>query len=67
MFYKKFENGDWIKAPKVYLPDEDKTVLSEQNKTTKNGFEWYDEEPQEYLDWLEAKNKPKEDEGLHNS
>lgn len=50
MFYKKFENGDWIKAPKVYLSDEDKTVLSEQNKTTKNGFEWHDEEPQEYLD-----------------
>jgi hypothetical protein len=66
MFYKKFENGDWIKAPKVYLPDEDKTVLSEQNKTTKNGFEWHNEDPQEYLDW-EEEQKNKRNESIHNS
>ena len=45
MFYKKFENGDWIKTPKVYLPNENKTVLSEDNKQSLNGFEWYDEDP----------------------
>jgi len=66
MFYKKFENGDWIKAPKVYLPNENKTVLNEDNKQSLNGFEWYDEDPQEYLDW-EEEQKNKRNESIHNS
>ena len=55
MFYKKFENGDWIKAPKVYLPNENKTVLSEDNKQSLNGFEWEEEQ------------KNKRNESIHNS
>lgn len=66
MFYKKIEKGDWIKAPKVYLPNENKTVLSEDNKQSLNGFEWYDEDPQEYLDW-EEEQKNKRNESIHNS
>ena len=50
----------------MYLPNENKTVLSEDNKQILNGFEWYDEDPQEYLDW-EEEQKNKRNESIHNS
>lgn len=54
MFYKYEENNDkWNRGLKVTLPTGE--VLSEDNKIELDGWKWYDEAPQVYLDWKEAK------------
>jgi hypothetical protein len=53
MFYKKDENtGEWYFGNEVHFPDGIK--ITSENKLTKDGWVWYDEPPQEYLDWLET-------------
>ena len=42
MFYK-FENGEWISGNTVHLPDG--TILSKDNKESKEGWFWSDEPP----------------------
>jgi hypothetical protein len=50
MFYKIDENtGDWHVGNEVHFPDGIK--LNIENKQLKDGWVWYDEPPQEYLDW----------------
>ncbi len=54
MFYKYEENNDkWVRGNMITLPNGD--ILSEDNKKEIDGWVWYDEEPQEYLDWKEEK------------
>ena len=54
MFYKLFEDGSCKCGNNINLPDG--TTLSINNKGSIDGWVWYDEEPQEYLDWLENLN-----------
>lgn len=54
MFYKIEEDGNWVTGNKIYFPDG--TILSSDNKISKDGWVWYDEDPQEYLDWLDTQN-----------
>lgn len=55
MFYKKEEDSSWLigKVIKIGTSGE---ILDENNKENEYGWEWYDEPPQEYLDWLEEQN-----------
>jgi hypothetical protein len=50
MFYKKDENGKWWEAMKIALPSGE--ILSTENKKSLDGWEWHDEPPQEYVEWL---------------
>jgi hypothetical protein len=52
MYYKIEENGDWVLANRIDYPDG--TILSSDNKLSKDGWVWYDNPPQEYLDWLKT-------------
>ncbi len=45
MFYK-FENGKWEYGLKVCLPSGD--ILTEENKISLDGWEWYDEAPENF-------------------
>lgn len=50
-FYKQEENGNWLYTPnKVQSRD---YTLDENNKTSIDGWIWYDEEPEEYKIWKE--------------
>lgn len=42
MFYK-YENDEWYYGLIIYLPSGD--ILSEDNKVSLDGWEWYDESP----------------------
>jgi hypothetical protein len=53
MFYKK-NDKNWYRGLTINLPTGD--VLTKDNKLELNGWVWYDEEPQEYLDWKEQMN-----------
>lgn len=53
MYYKKDEKGNWHKGKIIYLPSGE--ILNEDNKNSLDGWEWHDEAPQEYLEWLESK------------
>jgi hypothetical protein len=50
MFYLKDNMSNWFTGIEVHLPDG--TVLNEKNKTNKYGWEWYEEPPEEYLEWI---------------
>ena len=59
------ENDSWIVGKEAKFPDG--TVINEKNKKSKDGFEWHDKPPKEYLKWklkndykdaLTQKNKP---------
>ena len=51
MFYKiNTETEEWYEVNEVHFPDG--TKLNAENKQSKDGWQWYDEAPQEYLDWL---------------
>lgn len=52
MFYKKENNGNWLigKVIKIGTSGE---LLDESNKENEYGWEWHDNPPQEYLDWVE--------------
>ncbi len=49
MFYKKINESEWLTATEIHFPDG--TVSNAENRTTKDGFVWYDEDPQEYVEW----------------
>lgn len=49
MFYKK-ENEEWLAGNIVKLPSG--IVLNSDNKESVDGWEWYDEEPVEYTQWM---------------
>jgi len=51
-FYKQPQNGEWIYAPNFVYH---KTYILERtgNREAIDGWQWYDEAPQEYLLWLE--------------
>lgn len=51
MFYKKDNNGDWIVGIKIILPTNEE--LNENNTENNYGWEWHDNPPQEYLNWVE--------------
>ena len=50
MFYKK-EEDNWFIGSIINFPTGE--ILDENNKEELNGWKWFDEEPQEYLDWVE--------------
>ena len=50
--YRIDENGNWSRYIRVEFPDGQ--VMDENSHDfEREGFFWSDEEPQEYLDWLE--------------
>ena len=53
MFYKKDDKGIWWKSKNVHLPTGE--VLTEDNKLELDGWKWYNEPPQEYLEWEESR------------
>lgn len=55
MFYKKEEDSSWL-VGKVIKIGTSGEILDENNKENEYGWEWHDEPPQEYLDWLEEQN-----------
>lgn len=57
MFYKKeIIEGlvNWHKVKLVHLPNG--LILTEEVRENDHGWDWHDEPPQEYLDWLEEQN-----------
>lgn len=51
-FYK-FEVDMWMYGIKIYYPDG--LIVSEENKEeVRDGWVWYEEEPQEYIDWMNS-------------
>jgi hypothetical protein len=51
MFYKKDENTEeWYVGNEVHFPDG--TKINAENKKEIDGWQWHDEAPQEYLEWL---------------
>lgn len=59
MFYKKEEDSSWLigKVIKIGTSGE---ILDENNKENEYGWEWHDNPPQEYLDWLQQQNEEEE-------
>lgn len=51
MFYKKENEESWMVGFKVEFPDGE--VLNKDNKGSRDGWEWKDEPPEEYLEWKE--------------
>ena len=49
MFYKKEENGNWVIGLIVCLTDG--IILDENNKLEIDGWEWFDESPEDYVIW----------------
>lgn len=50
--YRIDEDGNWSRYVRVEFPDGQ--VMDEDNHDfERDGFFWSDEEPQEYLEWLE--------------
>jgi hypothetical protein len=52
MFYKKTDEGDWYTGNAVHFPDG--VILNKDNKVSHDGWEWHEEPPQEYLDWIDS-------------
>lgn len=50
MWYK-FIQEEWYIGNRVNFPDG--SVLENDHTQTKDGWVWYEEPPQEYLDWKE--------------
>jgi hypothetical protein len=48
MWYK-FEQNEWFIATKIYFPDGG--MIQSPNDPPRDGWQWYDEPPQAYLDW----------------
>jgi len=49
--YKKLENGDWLKAEEsVFIP----VRIDKDN--LQDGWEYHENDPQEYLDFIEQQN-----------
>jgi hypothetical protein len=50
MFYKfNTETQEWYFGNEVHFPDG--TKLNAENKQEKDGWQWHDEPPQEFIDW----------------
>lgn len=54
MFYKKLNDTEWLTANEIHFPDG--TISNAENKTSKDGFIWFDEAPEEYLEWKQLQN-----------
>lgn len=54
MFYKKEENGNWYVGIEITLPTDPVNVLTESNKVNDHGWEWLDEPPSDYLEWIDG-------------
>jgi hypothetical protein len=53
--YKIDEHGNWSRYVRVEFPDGQ--VMDENNHDfAREGFFWSDEEPQDYLEWLNEQN-----------
>ena len=54
MYYKDHGQAGWVRGLRVILPDN--TEMNASNKDQWqypiDGWNWHDEPPQEYLDWL---------------
>lgn len=51
MYYKNdIENNMWYKGGEVRFPNG--TIIKDGEPQSYDGWEWFDEAPQEYLDWL---------------
>lgn len=50
MWYK-FENGEWLIGNKIIFPDG--FILENNHTESRDGWEWHDTPPQEYLDFIE--------------
>jgi hypothetical protein len=50
-FYKKTESGEWWYAPN-FVYHKEYTLERDGNRESVDGWEWHDEPPKEYLDWL---------------
>ncbi len=55
MYYKIEEDGSWNVGNRIDFPDG--ITLNSENRLSKYGWVWYDEPPQEYLDWLDTQNQ----------
>lgn len=49
-FYKEV-NGEWFYAPN-FVYNKDYTLERDGNREAIDGWQWYDETPQEYIDWM---------------
>ena len=51
MYYKNdIENNMWYKGREVRFPNG--IIIKDGNPQSYDGWEWLEEPPQEYLDWL---------------
>ncbi len=50
-FYKKISDSEWWFAPN-FVYHKDYELQRDGNRESIDGWEWFDEAPQEYLDWL---------------
>jgi len=56
MFYKYEDNNDkWVRGNNIHLPN-GKNLNPKAKNAKIDGWEWFDEPPQVYLDWVEQKN-----------
>lgn len=51
MFYKEI-GEDWIRGSIINLPDGN--ILNTDNRLEVDGWIWFDNPPQEYIDWEES-------------
>jgi hypothetical protein len=55
MWYKQQPDGTWIRANRVEIPNVPDNIVLEFNHNAKiQGWEWFEEPPQAYTDWLDA-------------
>lgn len=56
MWYKKQQDGTWIFATKVYIPNNPNAhiVLEFNHNVGRDGWGWFNEPPQAYLDWIKS-------------
>jgi hypothetical protein len=57
-FYK-LENNEWQFAPN-FVYAKDYTLEKDGNRESVDGWQWYDQAPQEYIIWELLKNKENE-------
>jgi hypothetical protein len=55
MFYRKDDLGYWLTALRVKIPlDEGVLILDIRIRKNEYGWEWHDQPPQEYEDFIQA-------------
>jgi hypothetical protein len=50
-FYKKVSDNEWWFAPN-FVYHKDYELHRDSNRESIDGWEWFDNAPQEYLDWV---------------